>query len=410
MASPRQVLVTGLDIGSTKTAAVIAEVLPGAASELPQIRVLGVGQARTGGMRRELVTDIEATTESVRRALGEAELMAGVSVDRVFTGIAGEHVQARPSHGVVAVAGEITPADVERVQEVARAIPVAADRERLHAIPQEYIVDGQGGIRDPAGMAGTRLEAEVFIVTGSATAAQNVRKSVSRAGYEVAELVLEPIASSLAVLSEDEREIGVAVVELGGGTTDLAVFHERKIRHLATLPWGGAAVTNDIAKGLSLPYGDAARIKERWGAARTDNVDPHDTFEVPGPAPGQRRHIARELLAHIIEQRMDEIFGLVADQLDRSGFGDRLSGGVVLVGGGASLAGIVPLAERTFAASVRCGVPGGEITGLTEAVRRPMLATATGLAMYGAHRVAPGLPDAAGGVIKWMRAWLADFF
>lgn len=410
MASPRRTLVSGLDIGSTKTAAVIAELVSGATADLPQIRVLGVGQARTGGMRRELVTDIEATTESVRKALGEAELMAGVSVERVYTGIAGDHIQARPSHGVVAVGGEITRADVERVQEVARAVPVAADRERLHAIPQEYIVDGQGGIRDPAGMAGTRLEAEVFIVTGSATAAQNVRKSVSRAGYEVAELVLEPIASSLSVLSEDEREIGVAVVELGGGTTDLAIFHERKIRHLATLPWGGAAVTNDIAKGLSLPYAEATRIKERWGAARTDNVDPHDTFEVPGPVPGQKRHIARELLAHIIEQRMDEIFGLVGDQLDRSGFADRLSGGIVLVGGGASLAGIVPLAERTFATSVRCGVPGGEITGLTDAVRRPMLATATGLAMYGAHRVAPELPDAVGGVIKWMRSWLADFF
>ena len=410
MGSARQQLVTGLDIGSSKTAAVIVEVAAGASADRPQVKVLGVGQARTGGMRREVVTDIEATTESIRKAVQEAELMAGVSVDRVYTGIAGEHIHAVASHGVVAVAGEITAADVERVQEVARAVPVGADRERLHAIPQEYVVDGQHGIRDPVGMAGTRLEAEVFIVTGSATAAQNVRKSVSRAGYEVAELVLEPIASAASVLTDDEREIGVALVELGGGTTDVAIFHERKIQHLVTLPWGGSAVTNDIARGLSLPYAEAARVKERWGAARTDTVDPQDTFEVPGAGRGQRRHIARELLAHVIEQRMDEIFGLVADHLDQSGIGDGLAGGIVLVGGGASVAGIVPLAERTFAAPVRVGVPGGDIGGLTESVRRPTLATATGLALYGAQRVAGDLPDPMGGVIKWVRAWLADFF
>ena len=201
---------------------------------------------------------------------------------------------------------------MERVQEVARAVVIPGDRELIHAIPQEYIVDAQGGISDPVGMAGTRLEAEVFIVTGSATAGQNVRKAVTRAGYQVAELVLEPLASSLAVVTEDEKEIGIALVELGGGTTDVCVFHERKIRHLASLPWGGATVTNDIAKGLSLPYAEAGRAKERFGVARTDLVRPDETFEIPGAAAGQTRHVARELLAHIIEQRMDEIFGLVA--------------------------------------------------------------------------------------------------
>lgn len=408
MATERQNLIAGLDIGSSKTAAVIVEV--GSGGTAGEVKVLGVGQARTGGMRREVVTDIEATTESIRKAVQEAELMAGVSVQRLYTGIAGEHIQARPSHGVVAVGGEITVADVDRVQEVARAVPVPADRERLHAIPQEYVVDGQGGIHDPVGMAGTRLEAEVFIVTGSSTAAQNVRTSVGRAGYEVAELVLEPLASSLAVLSEDEREIGVALVELGAGSTDVTVFHERKIRHLVSLPWGGATVTNDIAKGLSLPYAEAARVKERWGSARTDTVNPQDTFEVPGASVGQKRHIARELLAHIIEQRMDEIFGIVADQLDRSGSAGQLSGGIVLTGGGAQLAGIIPLAERTFAAPVRCGTPGADLNGLIDSVRRPVLATATGLAMYGAHRVTGDLPHPVGGVIKWMRDWLADFF
>jgi cell division protein FtsA len=414
----RPTLVAGLDIGSSKTAVVIAEVAGDAPHRSP-VKVLGVGQAKTGGIRREVVTDIEATTESVRKAVKEAELMAGVTVDRLYTGIAGEHIHAHASHGVVAVGRqEITAGDVDRVHEVARAVPIPADRELLHAIPQEYLVDAQGGIRDPVGMAGTRLEAEVFLVTGAVSAAQNIRKAVSRAGYQVAELVLEPIASSLAVLSEDEREIGVAVVELGGGTTDVVIFHERKIRHLATLPWGGATVTNDIAKGLSLPYAEASRAKERWGVARADLVDPNETFEVPGAASGQTRHIARELLAHVVEQRMDEILALAEDQVQRSGLADRLGAGIVLTGGGASLHGVLELAERTFAAPVRCGVPGDELGGLSDSVRRPKFATATGLVLYGARRMVPEHAGGGaaigsgsmGGMIRWMRDWLNDFF
>ncbi len=414
----RPSLVAGLDIGSSKTAVVIAEV-SGEPPRRPQIKILGVGQARTGGIRREIVADIEATTESVRKAVKEAELMAGVTVQRLFTGIAGDHIQARTSNGVVAVGSEeITAGDVERVHEVARAVVVPADRELLHAIPQEYIVDAQGGIRDPAGMAGTRLEAEMFIVTGASPAAQNIRKAVSRAGYTVAELVLEPLASSLSTISEDEMEIGVALVELGGGTTDIAVFHERKIRHLATFAWGGSAVTGDIAKGISLPYAEAVRAKERWGAARADLVDPNETFEIPGAAPGQTRHVARELLAHIIEQRMDEIFSLVNDQLEASGFSDRLGGGVVLTGGGASLHGVIQLAERSFAHPVRCGVPGDGLGGLVDSVRRPKFATAAGLALYGARggRVdvatagAGSGPSSVNGVMNLVRDWLKDFF
>jgi cell division protein FtsA len=250
------------------------------------------------------------------------------------------------------------------------------------------------------------------------SAAQNIRKSVARAGYTAEELVLEPIASSMAVLSEDELEIGVALVELGGGTTDIAIFHERKIRHLASLPWGGATVTNDIVKGLSLPYAEATRVKERWGAAQATTVDPHETFEFAAAAPGQPRHIARELLAHIIEQRMDEIFALVAEQIEKSGFADRLGAGVVLTGGGAALQGIDDLAGRTFAAPVRVGVPGEGMGGLVDSVRRPKFATAAGLVLYGARRVvaenaeigvgAGGRPVT--GVIKWMRDWLNDFF
>jgi cell division protein FtsA len=411
-------LVAGLDIGTTKTAAVIAEVT-GDSPQRATVKVLGVGQARTSGIRREIVTDIEATTESVRKAIKEAELMAGVSVDRLYTGFAGEHIHGRPSNGVVAVGGgEIYPKDVDRVHEVAQAVVIPADRELLHAIPQEYIVDSQAGIRDPVGMAGTRLEVEVFIVTGSASGAQNIRKAVARAGYGVQELVLEPIASALATLTEDEKEIGVALVELGAGTTDIIIFHERKIRHLVALPWGGSTVTNDLVKGLSLPHAEAVRVKERWGSARADLVDPHETFEFAGAAAGQTRHIARELLAHIIEQRMDEIFGLVAEQIERSGLADRLGAGIVLTGGGASLAGVVELAERTFAAPVRRGIPGEGMGGLVDSVRRPKFASAAGLVLYGARRT---MSDASGGsavtsgasvngVIKWMRDWLTDFF
>jgi cell division protein FtsA len=410
-------IVAGLDLGSTKTAVVIAEVSGDSPAE-PQVRVMGVGQARTSGIRREVVTDIEATTDSVRKAVKEAELMAGVEVERLYTGIAGEHIHGRASHGVVAVAGqEIIARDVTRVHEVARAVVVPADREVLHAIPQEYLVDGQGGIRHPVGMAGTRLEAEVFIITGSASAAQNIRKSVEGAGYAVAELVFEPLATSLAVLSDEEKELGVALIDLGGGTTDLTIFHERKIRHLATLPWGGATVTNDVVKGLSLPYSEASLAKERWGVARAGMVDPREAFEIGGTGGTPSRQIARELLAHIIEQRMDEIFGLLAQEIERAGFADRLASGVVLSGAGASLEGIAELAEASFSGPVRVGIPGEGFGGLVDSVRRPKFATAAGMVLYGARREiaeggdagAPG-GSPVNGMIKWMREWLTDFF
>jgi cell division protein FtsA len=410
-------IVTGLDLGSTTTAAVIAEVAGDLAHE-PQVRVLGVGQARTSGIRREIVTDIEATTDSVRKAIKEAELMSGVQVEKVYAGIAGEHIHGRASHGVVAVAGqEVSARDVERVHEVARAVVVPADRQVLHATPQEYLVDGQGGIRHPVGMAGTRLEAEVFMITGSNAAALNIRKSILGAGYQVASLVFEPLATSLAVLAEEEKEMGVALVDLGGGTTDLAIFQDRKVRHLATLPLGGATVTNDIVKGLSLPYAEAARAKDRWGVARAEMVDPREHFELPGAAGAPPRQIARELLAHIIEQRTDEILGLIAQEIERSGFADRLGAGVVLSGGGAMLDGVVELAESSFRGPVRVGVPGEGLGGLVDSVRRPKFATAAGLVLYGARlEIAEGIVTTSSGgspvngMIKWMREWLTDFF
>jgi cell division protein FtsA len=411
-------LVAGLDIGSTKIAAVIAELadVPG---KPPDVRVLGVGRSRSTGMRREVVTDLEATTASIRRAVQEAELMAGVSVEGLYTGLAGEHVHGRASTGVVAVSGgEIFAADIDRVHEVAQAIAVPADREVLHAIPQEYLVDAQGGIRYPAGMAGTRLEAEVFLITGSGTAAQNIRRAVYRAGYRVEELVFEPLAASLATLTDDDKDAGVALVDLGAGTTDIIIFHERKIVGIATLPWGGSTVSSDIAKGLSIPYAEAVQTKERWGAASAAGIDPNDSFEISHAATGEPRHVARELLAHIIEQRVDEILGLVADQIEASGSSDRLGAGVVLTGGGAALPGLVGLAEHTFAAPVRVGFPGRGLGGLADSVRSPKFSGAAGLVLYGARRTlsdsttgsAFGNGSSVNGVIKWMRDWLTDFF
>ncbi len=405
-------LVAGLDIGSTKTCAVIAEVA-GEPRRAPEAKILGVGQARTGGIRHDVVTDIEETTESIRKAMKEAELMAGVGVDRVFCGIAGEHIEAAASTGVVAVGGEeIDAADVKRVHEVARAVVVPADRELLHVLPQEYTVDHRSGIRDPVGMAGTRLEAEVYIVTSSATAGQNLRKAADRAGYAVEAFVDEPLATALAVVSDDEREVGVALVDLGAGTTELAVFADGKTRHLASVPWGGAAVTNDLTKGLAIPFAEAEKAKERYGVAFAQLVDPRETVELPGPGPGQTRNVTRELIAHIIEQRLDEILGLVAREIESTIDPRRLGAGVVLTGGGASIQGVVEVAQHVFATPVRVGVPGDHLSGLADSVRRPRFATASGLALYGAARrlkdgaIAPRGEGAMGKIV----AWLKEFF
>jgi cell division protein FtsA len=406
-------LIGALDIGTTKTCAVIGEVV-GDLQRRPGLKVLGVGQARTSGMRREVVTHIEETTESIKKAMKEAELMAGATVDRVFAGIAGEHIQAFSSVGVVAVGGEETSEhDVTRVHEVARAVALPPDRELLHAIPQEYMVDHQGGIKDPVGMAGTRLEAEVYLVTSASASTTNIRKAVSRAGYRVQELVLEPLASARAVLTEDEKEVGVGMVEMGGGTTDLAVFYEGKIRHVAILPFGGVTVTNDLVKGLSIPFAEAQKAKEQYGAAFAQMVDPQETVELPGPSPGQRRHVARELIAHIVEQRLDEMFGMVQEELEQAGVLDKLGAGIVLTGGTAAIHGIVELAQQVFAAPVRAGRPEEGLSGLSDSVALPRFATLAGLALYGADRfqeTGEGASTLASGMLTKIAAWLKEFF
>lgn len=409
----RSSLIAGLDVGATKTSAVIAE-LVGEGRRRPELRVLGVGQARTTGVRREVVTHIEETTDSIRKAMKEAELMAGASVDRVWTGISGHHVEARTSMGVVAVHGdEVSRSDVDRVHEVAQAVALPPDREFLHAIPQEYIVDQQRGMKDPVGMAGTRLETEVYLVTAAASASTNLRKAVSRAGYRVQALVLAPLATARAVLTEDEKEVGVAMVEVGAATTELAAFYEGKIRHVAVLPVGGDSVTNDLVRGLSIPFAEAQRAKEEHAAAFAQLVDPQETVELPGPAPGQTRHVARELIAHIVEQRLDEIFGMVQGELEEADMVDRLNAGVVLTGGSASLQGILEMASQVFASPVRIGVPAEGLSGLADSVRRPRFSTVTGLCLHGAdryHETGEGASTFSSHVISRVGAWIREFF
>lgn len=413
-------IVAGLDIGSAKTTAIIAEV-SGELPKHPGIKVLGVGQARTTGLRRGVVSDIEESTQSIKKAITDAERIAGVQVTEVYAGIAGEHVQAMCSKGIVAIGGdEITRADADRANSVARAQAIPQDRELLHAIPQEYTVDRAQGIRDPIGMIGTRLETEMYLVTIGSSPALNLRKAVERAGYTVRELVLEPLASALAVLTEDEKELGVLLIEMGAGATDIAIFHEAKIRHLATIPYGGNNVTNDIVQGLGLTQSDAERIKEMYGCAYEPLVPHDEVIQLPSTAAQGHRQIPRELLAHIIHQRTDEIFDLVRRNVDDAGFTNRLSAGVVVTGGVAELPGVAELAADVFGTGVRVGVPSENIGGLADTVESPRFACVAGLALYAASRAAIGsgattrkLQLAGPGMDKLVtrvRTWLQDFF
>ncbi len=400
-------IVTGLDVGSTKTCAVILE----AGEDDGRERILGVGLSDTEGVRSDEVTDLEATTRSIREAVREAELMAGLEVRGVYAGVAGRHVRMSESSGVVAISGEeITRADVDRVHEVGRAVVIPPDRELLHAVPQEYRVDGRDGIQAPAGMGGTRLEAEVCLVTAASSACRDLRRAVDRAGYAVEELVLESMAGGMAVLREREREAGVALVEVGGASTDVVVFVDDKIRRLSSQRWGGATVTSDIVKGLGVPVDEAERLKREHGAARGDDVDPSRRLEVEGPSPGSRRTVPRELLVHIIEQRLDEVFGLVYDDLADHGLLEALGAGLVLSGGGSALPGTVELARDVFNLPVRLGDPGADLAGFADAVRKPKFATAVGLARYGKMRGRREVGFGAGRVLARVTDWFRDFF
>ncbi len=416
MTQPQR-LVASLDLGSTKVTGVIGEVT--GEPSAPGVKILGVGVERSAGIRRGVVRDIEATTRAIVKAMKDAELMAGVEVGTVYCGVAGDHVTGRSSHGVVSVTGsEIRTGDVARVNDVASNVSFGMGHELLHAIPQDYIVDQQGGITDPIGMTGSRLEAEVYLVTVLSTAVQNLRKCVEKAGYHVGEFVFEPLAASLAVLTPDERELGCALVELGGGATTVSVFHTGKIRHFASLMFAGTHVTNDIVHGLQVTQQEAERIKHRHGAAFEPLVPDDDTLELPG-TPGQGvRTASRRVLAHIIHMRLQEVLELALAETSRAGYHQHLPAGVVLTGGGSQLPGGVELAREVFALPVRLGAPGPGLSGLADSVESPRMAVPAGLMLYGARQIGLGTGFGSGRsrspavdkVLGPVKRWLQDFF
>jgi cell division protein FtsA len=410
-------LVAAVDLGTTKMAAVIAEAQGDARSLVT--RILGVGFERSSGVRRGVVRGIEEATRAIQKAMKDAERMAGVEVGSLYCGIGGEHVAGQTSTGVVSITGgEIRTGDVARVNDVASSVPLGKDHELLHAIPQDYLVDLQPGISEPIGMTGSRLDAQVYLVTVLSSVPQNLRKCVEGAGYHVAEFVLEPLAASLAVLTPDERELGSALVELGGGSTNVAIFHAGKIRHTGSLLISGSHVTNDIVHGLQVTQQDAERLKQRFGSAWEPLVPESDVIPLPG-TPGQGpRNAHRQVLAHIMRMRLQETLEFAADEVNRAGYQQRLPAGVVLTGGGAQIPGIVELAREVFAMPVRVGMPGQGLSGLTDSVETPQSAVVTGLALYGARQLAQGSAFGAGkrrsqAVEKWVmpvRQWLQDFF
>jgi cell division protein FtsA len=402
----------GLDIGTTKISCIVAD--QNGSSEL---RVVGVGNAPSEGLRRGVVVDLEKTVYSIQRAIEEAERMAGVPVKGVTAGIAGDHIRSINSRGVIAVSrkdNEIGPADVERVIEAAKAIAIPMDREIIHVIPQEFLVDDQDGILDPVGMSGVRLEAEVHIITGAVTSAKNICRSIQRAGYKVADLVLEPLASSNAVLGGDERDLGVVLLDLGGGTTDVAVYFGGSIRHTAIVPFGGANVTNDIAIGLRTPIDKAEQIKIQHGCALAALVPGDQIITVSGVGGRADREISRHVLASMIEPRMEEIFSLANKEVKKNHFAELLGGGVVLTGGTSLMPGVVELAEQVFEMPVRLGVPQG-LGGLSANVADPRFATGVGLVLHaaradhdGGSRERRGHGDRGRGFD--LRRWFNDLF
>jgi len=376
-------LIVGLDIGTTKICTVVAE-----ATETG-VDIVGIGTHPSRGLRKGVVVDIDATVESIKKAVEEAELMADCEISSVYAGIAGGHIAGLNSHGIVAVKDrEVTESDVRRVIDAAKAVAIPMDREVIHVIPQEFIIDDQDGIREPLGMSGVRLEAKIHIVTAAVTSAQNIVKCANRAGLNVIDIVLEPLASAEAVLARDERELGVCLIDIGGGTTDLAVFVEGSIKHTSVLALGGYHVTNDIAVGLRTPFDEAERIKKRFGMASPRLLGSDDVITVPSVGGRRPREISRKILCEIIEPRMEEILSLARQELVKAGLEDRIPSGVVLTGGCSALSGIDSLAEEIFESPVRQGQP-VHVGGLQDVVRSPMYATGVGLVLFG-HLQAQG--------------------
>jgi len=373
-------IIVGLDIGTTKICAVVGEVSG------KSVEIIGMGSHPSEGLRKGVVINIENTVNSIKEAVEEAETMAGCEISSVYAGIAGGHIKGFNSHGVIALKEkEVTKKDIDRVIEAASAVAIPMDREVIHTLVQEYIVDEQDGIMDPLGMSGVRLEAKVHIVTGAVTSAQNIIKCANRAGLDVCDIVLESLASSEAVLSSEERNLGVALIDFGGGTTDMAVFSRGAIKHTSVLALGGDNLTYDIAVGLRTPKVEAEKIKIRYGCGFSSLIGRDETIEVPGVAGRKARILSRQILGEILEPRVEEIFTLIYGELVRSGYHERISSGVVVTGGSAELQGITEMAEQVFNAPTRIGFPEG-MSGLVEVVNKPMYATAVGLVLYGAKQ------------------------
>ena len=411
MSKPRDPknLVVGLDIGTSKIVCIVAEI-----NDEGMLEIIGMGTHPSRGLRRGVVVNIEATVNAIQRALEEAELMADCKIREVYTGIAGSHIKSFNSHGMFAIKDkEISQMDVDRVVETARAVNIPTDQQILHTIPQEFIVDGQEDVRDPLGMSAVRLEVKVHIVTGAVSAAQNIIKCVRRCGLEVGDLVLQPLASAMAVLTEDEKELGVCLVDIGGGTTDIAVFTNGAIRHTAVIPVAGDQVNNDIAVALRTPPKEAEDIKIQYGCALRQLADARDMIEVPGIGDRPPRTLSRQTLAEFIEPRMEELYSLVQAELRRSGFEELLSSGIVITGGSAGMQGMVELGEEVFHMPVRMGWPRYE-GGLADVMRNPRYATCMGLLMAGLEARGRDAPKLSGNnfkdIFERMKSWFKGNF
>jgi cell division protein FtsA len=403
-------LIVGLDIGTTKIIALV-----GAVNNDGIVEVIGIGSHPSRGLKRGVVVNIEATVNSIQRAIEEAELMAGCEIHSAYTGISGSHIRSLNSHGIVAIHDrEVVQADVDRVIDAARAVAIPADQKIIHILPQEFIIDSQEGIREPIGMSGVRLEAKVHIVTGGVSAAQNIIKCVERCGLKVSDIILQQLASSYAVLSEDEKELGVCMIDIGGGTTDIAVFTDGAIRHTAVIPIAGDQVTNDIAIALRTPTKHAEEIKIKHGCALSRLADENIIIEVPGVAHRQAKTLSKRILAEVIEARYEELFTLVTAELRRSGFEDLTAAGMVLTGGAAKIEGALDLAEQVFQMPVRLGSP-QDVTGMREVLNNPMYSTGVGLLHYGYQQLDENIADIKLGkgiksIVSQMKSWFQGNF
>jgi len=405
MAKETKNLIVALDIGTSKVAALVAELRADGSLE-----ILGMGGHESKGLKKGVVVNIEATVHAVQRALEEAELMADCKITSAFTGIAGNHIKSFNSTGMVAIKDrEVGALDVERAIETAKAVNIPTDQQILHVLRQEFIIDGQGDVREPIGMSGVRLEVKVHIVTGAVSAAQNIVKCVRRCGLEVNDLILQPLASSRAVLSEDEKDLGVCMIDIGGGTSDIAVFTHGAIRHTAVIPIAGDQITNDIAMALRTPTADAENIKVRQGVALRQLADPNEMIEVPGIGDRGPRVMSRQTLAEVIEPRVEELFSLVQQVLRESGFEELLSSGVVLTGGSAVMQGMVELGEEIFHMPVRVGLPKYS-GGLADVVRNARYATAVGLLLEGVQQVRQGQLSRQDGSVRAVLGRMREWF